>query len=163
MVNIYDTTKFLWQIFFVSCLLEFFRRLVVWSREFGDIYLLWLGTRPLVFVYRAEAVQPLLSSNIHIDKSLEYQYLKPWLGTGLVTSTGQFFISFKLFSLCQSSVAMKSFTLIRSDGSYWFTTCHFYRSILFISYVIYNNFAFYWLIAILFFQYYFIINFWSSV
>lgn len=69
---------------------EFFRKLVVWSREFGDIYILWVGPRPFVFIYRAEGVKPLLSSSAHIDKSLEYQYLKPWLGTGLVTSTGEF-------------------------------------------------------------------------
>ncbi|KAG7202822.1 hypothetical protein KM043_009979 [Ampulex compressa] len=68
---------------------EFFRKLVKWGREFGDIYLVWVGLRPFIFLYRAEAIQPLLSSSVHIDKSLEYQYLKPWLGTGLVTSTGE--------------------------------------------------------------------------
>ncbi|XP_011636813.1 cytochrome P450 4c3-like [Pogonomyrmex barbatus] len=68
---------------------EFFQKLVKWAREFGDIYLLWVGLRPFIFLYRVEAVQPLLSSSVHIDKSLEYQYLKPWLGTGLVTSTGE--------------------------------------------------------------------------
>lgn len=35
-----------------------------------------------------ESVQPLLSSSKHIDKSLEYQYLKPWLRDGLITSSG---------------------------------------------------------------------------
>lgn len=59
-----------------------------WAEQFGDIYLLWVGMRPFVFLYKAEAVQPLLKSSIHIDKSLEYEYLKPWLGTGLVTSNG---------------------------------------------------------------------------
>ncbi|CAL1684549.1 unnamed protein product [Lasius platythorax] len=67
----------------------FFQKLVKWAREFGDIYLIWVGLRPFIFLYRVEAVQPLLSSSVHIDKSLEYQYLKPWLGTGLVTSTGE--------------------------------------------------------------------------
>ncbi|XP_076383747.1 cytochrome P450 4C1-like [Megalopta genalis] len=36
-----------------------------------------------------EPVQPLLSSSVHIDKSLEYEYLQPWLGSGLLTSTGE--------------------------------------------------------------------------
>ncbi|XP_070159992.1 cytochrome P450 4c3 [Polyergus mexicanus] len=67
---------------------EFFQKLRKWAREFGDIYLLWIGLRPFIFLYRVETVQPLLSSSVHIDKSLEYEYLKPWLGTGLVTSTG---------------------------------------------------------------------------
>ncbi|KAK0182082.1 hypothetical protein PV327_000251 [Microctonus hyperodae] len=73
----------------LNCSLEeFFKRLIIWGKQFGDIYILWLGFRPLVFVYRVEGIQPLLSSSIHIDKSLEYQYLKPWLGNGLVLSTG---------------------------------------------------------------------------
>jgi len=63
--------------------------LIKWAKEFGNIYLLWVGLRPFIFLYKVEAIQPLLSSSVHIDKSLEYAYLKPWLGTGLVTSTGK--------------------------------------------------------------------------
>jgi hypothetical protein len=33
--------------------------------------------------------QPILSSPKHIDKSGDYTYLHPWLGTGLLTSYGQ--------------------------------------------------------------------------
>ncbi|XP_032691172.1 cytochrome P450 4c3-like isoform X2 [Odontomachus brunneus] len=68
---------------------EFFKKLVKWAEQFGDIYLLWVGMRPFIFLYKAEAVQSLLKSSIHIDKSLEYEYLKPWLGTGLVTGNGE--------------------------------------------------------------------------
>ncbi|XP_016840435.1 cytochrome P450 4C1 isoform X2 [Nasonia vitripennis] len=68
---------------------DFFAKLTEWAQEFGDIYLLWVGLRPFVFVYRMEAVGTLLSSRQHIDKSLEYEYLKPWLGSGLITSTGE--------------------------------------------------------------------------
>ncbi|XP_011864539.1 PREDICTED: cytochrome P450 4c3-like [Vollenhovia emeryi] len=68
---------------------EFFQKMVKWADEFGDMFLVWVGLRPFIFLYTAEAVQPLLNSSTHIDKSLEYQYLKPWLGTGLVTSTGE--------------------------------------------------------------------------
>lgn len=68
---------------------EFFKKLTKWAEEFGDIFLIWVGQRPFIFLYRVEAVQPLLSNSNHIDKSLEYQYLKPWLGTGLVTSSGK--------------------------------------------------------------------------
>nr|XP_012139372.1 PREDICTED: cytochrome P450 4c3-like isoform X2 [Megachile rotundata] len=62
--------------------------MIKWGRELGDIHLIWVGMRPFIFLYNAEAIQPLLSSSIHIDKSLEYKYLRPWLGTGLVTSSG---------------------------------------------------------------------------
>ncbi|XP_026675305.1 cytochrome P450 4C1-like [Ceratina calcarata] len=59
-----------------------------WGREFEGMYLVWVGMRPFIFLYKSEAIQPLLSSSVHIDKSLEYQYLRPWLGNGLLTSTG---------------------------------------------------------------------------
>ncbi|XP_043522817.1 cytochrome P450 4c3-like isoform X2 [Frieseomelitta varia] len=66
---------------------EAFKKMITWGRELGDIYLIWVGMRPFIFLYKAEAIQPLLSSSVHIDKSLEYEYLRPWLGSGLVTST----------------------------------------------------------------------------
>ncbi|KZC10045.1 PREDICTED: cytochrome P450 4c3-like [Dufourea novaeangliae] len=65
-----------------------FKKMIKWGKELGDLYLIWVGMRPFIFLYKAEAIQPLLSSSVHIDKSLEYEYLQPWLGTGLVTSTG---------------------------------------------------------------------------
>ncbi|XP_011504291.1 PREDICTED: cytochrome P450 4c3-like [Ceratosolen solmsi marchali] len=67
----------------------FFGKLLRWNRELGDIYLLWVGSRPFVFLTKVEDVQPLLSSSQHIDKSLEYQYLRPWLGNGLIISAGE--------------------------------------------------------------------------
>lgn len=33
--------------------------------------------------------QPILSSSKHINKSTDYSYLHPWLGTGLLTSAGE--------------------------------------------------------------------------
>lgn len=72
-----------------STLDEFFRNLTKWSQRYGDIFLLWVGVRPFVFLYKVEAVQPLLSSSVHIEKSLEYRYLKSWLGNGLITSGGE--------------------------------------------------------------------------
>ncbi|XP_076749847.1 cytochrome P450 4c3 [Xylocopa sonorina] len=68
---------------------ESFKKMIKWGQELGDMYLVWVGMRPFIFIYKAEAIQPLLSSSIHIDKSLEYEYLLPWLGTGLVTSSGE--------------------------------------------------------------------------
>lgn len=68
---------------------EAFKKMIKWGKELGDMYLIWVGMRPFIILYKAEAIQPLLSSSIHIDKSLEYEYLQPWLGTGLVTSTGE--------------------------------------------------------------------------
>ncbi|XP_046483858.1 cytochrome P450 4c3 isoform X1 [Neodiprion pinetum] len=68
---------------------DFFRKLLSWSEKYGDIFLVWVGMRPFIWLYRVESVQPILSSTVHIDKSIEYRYLSDWLGTGLVTSDGE--------------------------------------------------------------------------
>lgn len=44
--------------------------------------------RALQFCLKTINFQPILSSSKHIDKSVEYDYLHPWLGTGLLTSFG---------------------------------------------------------------------------
>lgn len=67
---------------------DFFRLLLKCAKEYGSVFKLWVGMRPFVFLSAAEDVQPILSSNLHIDKSYEYDFLRPWVGTGLLTSTG---------------------------------------------------------------------------
>nr|AXJ21601.1 CYP4G200 [Mythimna separata] len=50
---------------------------------------LWIGPRLLVFLYDPRDVELILSSHTHIDKADEYRFFKPWLGDGLLISTGQ--------------------------------------------------------------------------
>lgn len=38
-------------------------------------------------------LQVVLSNQIFIEKATDYDYLKPWLGTGLLTSAGKIFKS----------------------------------------------------------------------
>lgn len=45
----------------------------------------WIGTQPIVLFTKAESVEFLVNSSKHIDKSPEYRFLHPWLGTGLLT------------------------------------------------------------------------------
>ncbi|CAG2208814.1 CYP4V2 [Mytilus edulis] len=53
------------------------------------IFRLWLYEGlPLILVYKPEFCEILLNSSKHIDKASEYRFLHPWLGTGLLTSTG---------------------------------------------------------------------------
>ncbi|XP_068216286.1 cytochrome P450 4C1-like isoform X1 [Palaemon carinicauda] len=52
------------------------------------IWRVWVGPIPAVQVQRAKEAEVILSSNKHIDKSRDYTFLHPWLGTGLLTSTG---------------------------------------------------------------------------
>ncbi|CAH0381878.1 unnamed protein product [Bemisia tabaci] len=68
---------------------ELFKMYMKYFRDFGDVYVLWVGTSPFVFIGSAEAAQPLLSSSACIEKSAEYKLLEKWLGTGLVTSKGE--------------------------------------------------------------------------
>nr|QST15030.1 CYP4C33-like protein 1 [Diaphanosoma celebensis] len=57
-------------------------------RPRGPVLRLWIGHYPVFIITTAEATEVLLSSNKFIDKSPDYDYLHPWLGTGLLTSTG---------------------------------------------------------------------------
>ncbi|XP_069949155.1 cytochrome P450 4c3-like isoform X1 [Cherax quadricarinatus] len=48
----------------------------------------WAGPFPLVQMTNCRTAEVILSSQKHLDKSREYNFLHPWLGTGLLTSTG---------------------------------------------------------------------------
>ncbi|XP_020931245.1 cytochrome P450 4V2 isoform X2 [Sus scrofa] len=69
---------------------DFFQQLIRYTEEYRHLPLLtlWLGTIPLVVLYNAENVEVILSSSKQIDKSSMYKFLEPWLGLGLLTSTG---------------------------------------------------------------------------
>lgn len=69
---------------------EKYKRIKSLSERFGQfgVHKMKFLQFPVVFIYRAQWVELLLSSTKHIDKSDDYKYLHPWLGTGLLTSTG---------------------------------------------------------------------------
>ncbi|XP_042857603.1 cytochrome P450 4C1-like isoform X2 [Penaeus japonicus] len=56
--------------------------------EYGEVMRIWIANMPYAVISGAEAVEVILSSKRHIDKSRDYTFLHPWLGTGLLTSTG---------------------------------------------------------------------------
>ncbi|NXA34952.1 CP4V2 protein, partial [Eudromia elegans] len=68
----------------------FFKQLQHYSEEFRKIPLLklWVGPLPVMILYDPDSVEVILSSSKHIEKSYFYKFLQPWLGTGLLTSTG---------------------------------------------------------------------------
>lgn len=53
------------------------------------IYRLWLGLEPWVVLWKPESVEAVLSNNFLLEKSTQYNFLHPWLGTGLLTSGGK--------------------------------------------------------------------------
>ncbi|XP_046668651.1 LOW QUALITY PROTEIN: cytochrome P450 4c3-like [Homalodisca vitripennis] len=71
---------------------EIFERLAgsrkLWGRSLG-FSKGWLGNKPYIFISKATALEEIIGSVKHIEKSSEYNYLHPWLGTGLLTSSGQ--------------------------------------------------------------------------
>lgn len=46
------------------------------------------ATHPVLVLFKAEALEELLASNTILRKGHEYELIKPWLGTGLLTSSG---------------------------------------------------------------------------
>ncbi|XP_012271223.1 cytochrome P450 4C1 [Orussus abietinus] len=58
------------------------------NRDYYPIYRLWSVRWPVVNLQHPDDLEVLLSSPKHIEKSLIYNFLHPWFGTGLLTSTG---------------------------------------------------------------------------
>ncbi|XP_033211382.1 cytochrome P450 4C1-like isoform X2 [Belonocnema kinseyi] len=56
--------------------------------KYYPINRIWLGVMPTVSIYHPDDVQIVLSSTKHTEKSQIYSFLHPWLGRGLLTSTG---------------------------------------------------------------------------
>lgn len=53
------------------------------------IVCMWFLHLPHIFILRSSAAEVLLSSITQIEKSRTYELLRPWLGLGLLTSTGE--------------------------------------------------------------------------
>ncbi|PSN44006.1 hypothetical protein C0J52_17230 [Blattella germanica] len=58
-------------------------------KEFNSMYVGWIGSTPVLNTARPEHAEVLLGSTKNLDKSFMYKFLYPWLGTGLLTSTGK--------------------------------------------------------------------------
>uniref|UniRef100_A0A182S5C1 Uncharacterized protein n=1 Tax=Anopheles funestus TaxID=62324 RepID=A0A182S5C1_ANOFN len=58
-------------------------------QQYGKCFRLWLGTQMLIVITEPKDIEVILSSNKYIDKSIEYDFVRPWLGDGLLTSTGR--------------------------------------------------------------------------
>ncbi|KYN37083.1 Cytochrome P450 4g15 [Trachymyrmex septentrionalis] len=65
-----------------------FRTLYRKSCEYDQLIKIWLGPKLLIFLMDPRDVEIILSSQVYIDKSTEYRFFQPWLGNGLLISTG---------------------------------------------------------------------------
>uniref|UniRef100_A0A182QL51 Cytochrome P450 n=1 Tax=Anopheles farauti TaxID=69004 RepID=A0A182QL51_9DIPT len=66
--------------------LQLLGRLIV---QYGKCLRVWLGTQLIVLVTDPKDIEVLLSSPKYIDKSSEYDFIRPWLGEGLLISSGR--------------------------------------------------------------------------
>ncbi|XP_041452465.1 cytochrome P450 4V2-like isoform X2 [Lytechinus variegatus] len=55
----------------------------------GGLMRMWLGPVPALVLYKAKHMEVVLNSTRHIRKGYIYKFLEPWLGLGLLTSSGQ--------------------------------------------------------------------------
>uniref|UniRef100_A0A146LUW8 Cytochrome P450 4g15 n=1 Tax=Lygus hesperus TaxID=30085 RepID=A0A146LUW8_LYGHE len=74
---------------FMSAPSVIFKNVVQEIKEFPDVMKMWIGPRLLVFLLHPADVELILSSQEHIDKAPEYKFFKPWLGEGLLITTGE--------------------------------------------------------------------------
>ncbi|KAL6446204.1 hypothetical protein ACFW04_001079 [Cataglyphis niger] len=58
--------------------------------DFKDgIFIYWLGMKPLISIFKPEILEIIFPSTVNIEKGFPYEMLEPWLGKGLLTSTGK--------------------------------------------------------------------------
>jgi cytochrome P450 family 4 len=53
------------------------------------LFTIWLTIDPSIFLYKPEYLEHIFRSTVHITKSEFYNLVRPWLGNGLLTSTGE--------------------------------------------------------------------------
>ncbi|PNF41728.1 hypothetical protein B7P43_G03434 [Cryptotermes secundus] len=57
-------------------------------KEYSPVFRIWILGFPEVFITDPDDIETILSSRSHIKKSVDYLLLDPWLGEGLLTSSG---------------------------------------------------------------------------
>lgn len=67
----------------------YFKLAKEYTAKFGNTFILWVGSLPLVAVTDPDDLQRILSSKTLIEKSGAYRFFKPWLGKGILLLTGQ--------------------------------------------------------------------------
>ncbi|KFB40895.1 AGAP013241-PA-like protein [Anopheles sinensis] len=68
---------------------EFLRTIEWLLKKYGNSFRVWLGTQLVILVQDPKDIEALLGSPKYIDKSTEYDFIRPWLGEGLLTSRGR--------------------------------------------------------------------------
>ncbi|XP_066256027.1 cytochrome P450 4d2-like [Euwallacea similis] len=67
---------------------EYLKGLLALQGKYGNFYKLWTGPTLRLVINKPEYLEDLLTSNLNLSKSNGYDLFKPWLGDGLLVSTG---------------------------------------------------------------------------
>ncbi|XP_011165193.2 cytochrome P450 4C1 [Solenopsis invicta] len=88
------------------------------------IYVQWIFGQPYINVFKPEYLELILPSTVNITKGAHYKLLEPWLGNGLITSTGkQWFHDRKLIWPTFHFSILNQFAVILSEKAEILTTC----------------------------------------
>uniref|UniRef100_A0A1I7Y8N1 Cytochrome P450 n=1 Tax=Steinernema glaseri TaxID=37863 RepID=A0A1I7Y8N1_9BILA len=70
----------------------FTKKFLEWTEEYAGkgerILKFWIGTKLMVIPLDGETVKAIVDSNTEIFKGSDYDFIQPWLGNGLLLSTG---------------------------------------------------------------------------
>ncbi|CAL1292423.1 unnamed protein product, partial [Larinioides sclopetarius] len=83
-----------------------------------QLFCMWITYVPYVFIVRADAVKEVLKDNRMNGKSLEYLWMKPLAGSGLIVSSGGKWKSRrKVFNHCFHPDIIRSYLKTFNDNS----------------------------------------------
>lgn len=90
-MKLFSIAQVFWLMFFSWLSLQaVFRTIIEKGKEYNEVIKIWIGPKLIVFLVDPRDIELLLSSHVYIDKSPEYRFFKPWLGNGLLISTGKY-------------------------------------------------------------------------
>jgi cytochrome P450 family 4 len=61
----------------------------------------------LVFLVDPRDIELVLSSQVYLDKSPEYRFFEPWLGNGLLISSGKCYVNNSNFSKKKTHISKR--------------------------------------------------------
>ncbi|XP_020298965.1 cytochrome P450 4g15-like isoform X1 [Pseudomyrmex gracilis] len=62
---------------------------IKYHKQYGLVGRVYFGTKVLVFLGHPQDIELILGSSVHLDKSVEYRFFQPWLGDGLLITSGK--------------------------------------------------------------------------
>lgn len=97
---------------------EIMKRAIELSYLYGSVARGWLGYHLVVFLTEPSDIELILNSYVHLTKSNEYRFFKPWLGDGLLISNGDKWKSHrKLIAPAFHQNVLKTFIDVFNDNS----------------------------------------------